>query len=87
MDFSFINTETRLMINTFCSISKFYKPFVFIFSQMTSNVELTYGVLKKLGENMSRSIGEVNWRIWNVFGGLNSENTGHVMMDFKNSAK
>ncbi len=87
MDFSFINSNTRLMINTFCSISKFYKPFVFISSQMAANVELTYGVLKKLGENMSKSIGGVNCRIWNVFGGLNSENTDHVMMDFKNSAK
>ncbi len=87
LEFNFLNNNIKLMLNTFSSIKKFKIPFVFVSSSMANNCEISYGVLKKIGERLTKSLGGVNCRIWNVFGGINQESSSHVMQEFKNCAE
>lgn len=85
LEFNFLKNNVSLMLNTFSSIKKHRKPVIFISSQMASNSEISYGLLKKMGEKFNKSIGGVNCRIWNVFGGVGQEKSLHVMQELRNS--
>ncbi len=42
----------------------------------------SYGVLKKIGENLTESIGGITVRFWNIFGIERDPNKTHVITDF-----
>jgi nucleoside-diphosphate-sugar epimerase len=47
----------------------------------------TYGIMKLLGEKMTRGIGGLPVRLWNVYGPEKEEEKAHVITDFCKMAK
>ena len=42
----------------------------------------SYGILKKIGENLTSSLGGLNVRFWNVYGYETDFEKSHVITDF-----
>ena len=80
--FKFIDNNTRLMANAFGLIEKYNKPFVFASSQMSNMSYSPYGVLKRVGELYTRSLGGLIVKFWNVYGIEKDMNKAHVITDF-----
>jgi nucleoside-diphosphate-sugar epimerase len=85
--FQFIDNNIALMNNVFNILHKFNKPFIFSSSQMSNMNHSPYGVLKRLGEFYTKSLGGVNVRFWNVYGIEHDPAKFHVITDFINMAK
>lgn len=83
----FIQNNLKILTNTFELVSKYYKSIVFISSQMAANCNTSYGILKKLGEKLTSSLGGVNCRLWNIFGGSFPDNNNHVIYDIISGAR
>ena len=82
--FDFINNNTRLMANTFKLLKKFNKRFVFASSQMSNMSHSPYGVMKRVGEMHTKSLGGLIVKFWNVYGIENDMDKAHVITDFIN---
>ena len=80
--FQFIDNNTRLMANAFGLIEKHKKPFVFASSQMSNMSYSPYGVLKRVGELYTKSLGGLIVKFWNVYGIEKDMNKAHVITDF-----
>ena len=80
--FKFIDNNTRLMANAFGLIEKYKKPFVFASSQMSNMSYSPYGVLKRVGELYTRSLGGLIVKFWNVYGIEKDMDKAHVITDF-----
>tara|TARA_Y100001973_G_scaffold7101_1_gene9839 strand:+ start:1648 stop:2535 length:888 start_codon:yes stop_codon:yes gene_type:complete len=80
--FKFINNNTRVMANVFTLIEKYNKPFVFASSQMSNMSYSPYGVLKRVGELYTKSLGGLIVKFWNVYGIEKDMNKAHVITDF-----
>ena len=80
--FKFIDNNTRLMANAFGLIEKYKKPFVFASSQMSNMSYSPYGVLKRVGELYTKSLGGLIVKFWNVYGIEKDMNKAHVITDF-----
>ena len=80
--FKFIDNNTRLMANAFGLIEKYKKKFVFASSQMSNMSYSPYGVLKRVGELYTRSLGGLIVKFWNVYGIEKDMNKAHVITDF-----
>jgi len=82
----FLNNNVKIMKNTFTAIDTFDRPVIFASSQMADMNWSPYGVLKRLGEFYTRSVGGINVRFWNVYGHEYDEEKTHVITDFVNMA-
>ena len=80
--FNFIDNNTRLMAYAFGLIEKYKKPFVFASSQMSNMSYSPYGVLKRVGELYTKSLGGLIVKFWNVYGIEKDMNKAHVITDF-----
>ena len=80
--FNFIDNNTRLMANAFGLIEKYKKPFVFASSQMSNMSYSPYGVLKRVGELYTKSLGGLIVKFWNVYGIERDHDKAHVITDF-----
>ena len=80
--FQFIDNNTRLMANAFGLLEKHKKPFVFASSQMSNMSYSPYGVLKRVGELYTKSLGGLIVKFWNVYGIEKDMNKAHVITDF-----
>ena len=80
--FKFIDNNTRLMANAFGLIEKYKKPFVFASSQMSNMSYSPYGVLKRVGELYTKSLGGLIVKFWNVYGIEKDMDKAHVITDF-----
>ena len=80
--FNFIDNNTRLMANAFGLIEKYKKPFVFASSQMSNMSYSPYGVLKRVGELYTKSLGGLIVKFWNVYGIEKDHDKAHVITDF-----
>ena len=80
--FQFIDNNTRLMANTFGLLQKYNKPFVFASSQMSNMSYSPYGVLKRVGELYTKSLGGLIVKFWNVYGIEKDMDKAHVITDF-----
>ena len=80
--FKFIDNNTRLMANAFGLIEKYNKPFVFASSQMSNMSYSPYGVVKRVGELYTRSLGGLIVKFWNVYGIEKDMDKAHVITDF-----
>ena len=80
--FDFIDNNTRLMANVFGLIQKYNKPFVFASSQMSSMSYSPYGVMKRVGELYTKSLGGLIVKFWNVYGIEKDHDKAHVITDF-----
>ena len=80
--FKFIDNNTRLMANAFGLIEKYNKPFVFASSQMSNMSYSPYGVMKRVGELYTKSLGGLIVKFWNVYGIEHDMEKAHVITDF-----
>ena len=80
--FDFINNNTRLMAQTFGLLDQYKKPFLFASSQMSSMSYSPYGVLKRVGELYTKSLGGLIVKFWNVYGIEKDMEKAHVITDF-----
>ena len=80
--FDFINNNTRLMANVFGLLEKYNKRFVFASSQMSNMSYSPYGVLKRVGELYTKSLGGLIVKFWNVYGIEKDMDKAHVITDF-----
>ena len=80
--FKFINNNTRMMANVFGHLSDYKKPFVFASSQMSNMSYSPYGVMKRVGELYTKSLGGLIVKFWNVYGIEKDMEKAHVITDF-----
>jgi len=80
--FKFIDNNTRLMAQTFGLLEKYKKPFVFASSQMSNMSYSPYGVMKRVGELYTKSLGGLIVKFWNVYGIEKDMEKAHVITDF-----
>lgn len=81
--YQFIDNNVRLMQNTFLSLKRWNKPFIFASSQMANMTHSSYGVLKSLGDYYTKSLHlGVVVKFWNVYGIENDPAKTHVITDF-----
>jgi nucleoside-diphosphate-sugar epimerase len=80
--FEFIENNSKIMVNTFESLNKSKKPFIFASSQMSNMSYSSYGVLKMLGEYYTKSLDGIVVKFWNVYGIETNEEKSHVITDF-----
>ena len=66
--FKFIDNNTRMMANAFGYLSEYKKPFLFASSQMSNMSYSPYGVMKRVGELYTKSLGGLIVKFWNVYG-------------------
>ena len=70
------------MTNTFETLSKYKKPFLFASSQMSNMSYSNYGILKLIGEKVTDSIDGIYVKFWNVYGIEKDKRKSHVITDF-----
>ena len=80
--FKFIDNNARMMANVFGLLEKYDKPFVFASSQMSNMSYSPYGVLKRVGELYTKSLGGLIVKFWNVYGIEKDMDKAHVITDF-----
>lgn len=80
--FEFIHNNIKIIHNTFQVLSEIRKPFIFVSSQMADSPNITYGILKKIGEKYTQSLNGVFVRLWNVYGDEIYSQKSHVVTDF-----
>ena len=80
--FDFVNNNTRLMANAFGLLEQYDKPFIFASSQMSNMSYSPYGVMKRVGELYTKSLGGLIVKFWNVYGIEKDMEKAHVITDF-----
>ena len=80
--FKFINNNTRMMANVFGYLEQYQVPFIFASSQMSNMSYSPYGVMKRVGELYTKSLGGLIVKFWNVYGIENDMEKAHVITDF-----
>jgi nucleoside-diphosphate-sugar epimerase len=86
--YGFIANNMKIMVNTFDTLARYgTKPIIFASSQMAEMSYSSYGMLKALGEKMTRDLGGLVVKFWNVYGYETDENKSHVITDFIQMAK
>ena len=80
--FGFLDNNARMMVNAFEYIQKYNKPFVFASSQMSNMSYSPYGVMKRVGELYTKSLGGLIVKFWNVYGIEKDMEKAHVITDF-----
>ena len=80
--FKFIDNNTRMMANVFGHLADYKKPFVFASSQMSNMSYSPYGVMKRVGEMYTKSLGGLIVHFWNVYGIEKDMEKAHVITDF-----
>ncbi len=85
--YNFIENNSLIMLNVFSLIKKYKKKFIFASSQMSNLTHSNYGVLKKVGEGFTESLGGIVVKFWNVYGIEKERKKSHVITDFIIKAK
>lgn len=80
--YDFLMNNILIMKNVFTQLHKSKRRFIFASSQMSNMNYSSYGVLKKIGENLTESIGGITVRFWNIFGIERDPKKTHVITDF-----
>jgi nucleoside-diphosphate-sugar epimerase len=80
--YSFLMNNISIMKNTFEQICINKKKFIFVSSQMSNMSHSSYGVLKKIGEEITEALGGISVRLWNVYGIEKNLEKSHVITDF-----
>ena len=83
----FCQNNLSLMSNTFTTLHKYNKPFIFASSQMSNMSYSPYGVLKSIGEVFTKALNGLIVKFWNVYGEEHDMEKSHVITDFINMAK
>ena len=70
------------MANVFGHLADYNKPFIFASSQMSNMSYSPYGVMKRVGELYTKSLGGLIVHFWNVYGIEKDHDKAHVITDF-----
>lgn len=84
--YEFMINNLLIMSNVFTLLRQYNKKFIFASSQMSNMDFSPYGTLKRLGENITKSMNSVYVKFWNVYGIEKDLNKSHVITDFILSA-
>jgi len=86
--FDFISNNMKIMANTFETLKIYKTPFIFASSQMTNLINSSYGILKNIGEQYTKTLknGKIA-KFWNVYGHEKNLEKSHVITDFILMAK
>ncbi len=80
--YNFLMNNLLIMTNVFRLLKKYKKKFVFASSQMSNMNFSTYGILKRLGEEITKSQNCLYVKFWNVYGIEKQIEKSHVITDF-----
>ena len=80
--YNFLINNLFIMANVFKLLNKHKKKFLFASSQMSNMDFSPYGTLKRLGEDMTKSMNGVYVKFWNVYGIEKDLVKSHVITDF-----
>ena len=80
--FNFLINNLLIMSNVFSLLHKHKKKFVFASSQMSNMDFSPYGTLKRLGEDVTKSLNCLYVKFWNVYGIEKEIEKSHVITDF-----
>ena len=80
--FKFIDNNARMLAGAFQHLAEYGKPFIFASSQMSSMSYSPYGVMKRVGELYTKSLGGLIVKFWNVYGIEKDHDKAHVITDF-----
>ena len=82
----FIDNNMKIIVNTFNSLYKSKKPFIYTTSCMSNMLTNSYGSLKNISEHYVNLLGGINVKLWNVYGNEEINDKSHVIPDFIDSA-
>ena len=80
--YNFLINNLLILGNVFRLLKKHKKKFVFASSQMSNMDFSSYGTLKRLGEDVTKSLNAVYVKFWNVYGIEKDLAKSHVITDF-----
>lgn len=80
--FDFLINNLLIMSNVFKLLKKYNKKFIFASSQMSNMDFSPYGTLKRLGEEVTKSLNCLYVKFWNVYGVEKEIEKSHVITDF-----
>ena len=80
--FKFIDNNARMLAGACEYLNEYKTPFVFASSQMSSMSYSPYGVMKRVGELYTKSLGGLIVHFWNVYGIEKDMEKAHVITDF-----
>ncbi len=80
--YEFLNNNLKIIVNTFELLAKSKKKFLFASSQMSNMTYSNYGLLKLIGEKITKSLNCNYVKFWNVYGVENNLRKSHVITDF-----
>tara|TARA_B100000902_G_scaffold130897_1_gene129762 strand:- start:2816 stop:3673 length:858 start_codon:yes stop_codon:yes gene_type:complete len=80
--FNFMINNLLIMSNVFNLLKKYKKKFIFASSQMSNMDFSPYGTLKRLGEEVTKSLNCLYVKFWNVYGIEKDLQKAHVITDF-----
>ena len=80
--FPFLINNLLIMSNVFRLLKKYRKKFIFASSQMSNMDFSPYGTLKRLGEDVTKSLKCIYVKFWNVYGVEKEIEKSHVITDF-----
>ena len=66
--YDFLINNLLIMSNVFRLLKKYNKKFIFASSQMSNMDFSPYGTLKRLGEDVTKSLNCLYVKFWNVYG-------------------
>ena len=80
--YDFLINNLLILSNVFRLLKKHKKKFIFASSQMSNMDFSTYGTLKRLGEEVTKSLNAIYVKFWNVYGIERDIKKSHVVTDF-----
>ncbi|MAV82480.1 MAG: NAD-dependent epimerase/dehydratase [Pelagibacteraceae bacterium] len=80
--YNFLINNLLIMSNAFRLLKKYKKKFIFASSQMSNMDFSSYGTLKRLGEDLTKSLNGIYVKFWNVYGIEKDREKSHVITDF-----
>ena len=80
--YNFLINNLLILSNVFRLLKKHKKKFIFASSQMSNMDFSPYGTLKRLGEDVTKSLNAVYVKFWNVYGIEKELKKSHVITDF-----
>jgi nucleoside-diphosphate-sugar epimerase len=80
--YTFLINNLLIMTNAFRLFRKYNKKFIFASSQMSNMDFSPYGTLKRLGEDVTKSLNSIYVKFWNVYGIEKDTSKSHVITDF-----
>jgi len=80
--YNFLINNLLILSNVFRLLKKHKKKFIFASSQMSNMDFSPYGTLKRLGEEVTKSLNGIYVKFWNVYGIEKDIEKSHVVTDF-----